>query len=67
MPETFSIIEDGTFENNILDEVERENIKQNLENLSREKLDIDKTYVELYENIYLTGQDKIDLKNYYDN
>ncbi len=37
---------DGTFENNILDEVERENIKQNLENLSREKLDIDKTYAE---------------------
>ena len=58
---------DGTFENNILDEVERENIKQNLENLSREKLDIDKTYTELYENIYLTGQDKIDLKNSYDN
>lgn len=58
---------DGTFENNILDEVERENIKQNLENLSREKLDIDKTYTELYENTYLTGQDKIDLKNHYDN
>ena len=58
---------DGTFENNILDEVERENIKQNLENLSREKLDIDKTYTELYENIYLTGQDKVNLKNVYDN
>ena len=58
---------DGTFENNILDEVERENIKQNLENLSREKLDIDKTYAELYGNIYLTGQDKVNFKNSYDN
>ena len=58
---------DGTFENNILDEVERENIKQNLENLSREKLDIDKTYAELYGNAYLTGQDKVDFKNSYDN
>ena len=58
---------DGTFENNILDEVERENIKQNLENLSREKLDIDKTYTELYGNIYLTGQDKVNFKNSYDN
>ena len=58
---------DGTFENNILDEVERENIKQNLDNLSREKLDIDKTYSELYNNVYLTGQDKVDLKNKYDN
>lgn len=58
---------DGTFENNILDEVERENIKQNLENLSREKLDIDKTYTELYGNIYLTGQDKMNFKNSYDN
>ena len=58
---------DGTFENNILDEVERENIKQNLENLSREKLDIDKTYAELYGNIYLTGQDKVNFKNLYDN
>lgn len=58
---------DGTFENNILDEVERENIKQNLENLSREKLDIDKTYAELYGNAYLTGQDKVNFKNSYDN
>jgi hypothetical protein len=58
---------DGTFENNILDEVERENIKQNLENLSREKLDIDKTYIELYGNTYLTGQDKVNFKNSYDN
>ena len=58
---------DGTFENNILDEVERENIKQNLENLSREKLDIDKTYAELYGNTYLTGQDKVNFKNSYDN
>lgn len=58
---------DGTFENNILDEVERENIKQNLENLSREKLDIDKTYAELYGNTYLTGQDKVNFKSSYDN
>ena len=31
---------DGTFEDNILDEVERRDIQQNLENLSREKIDI---------------------------
>ena len=58
---------DGTFENNILDEVERENIKQNLKNLSKEKLDIDKIYTDLYNNTYLLNQDKINLKNAYDN
>lgn len=58
---------DGTFEDNILDEVERENIKQNLQNLSKEKLDIDKIYTNLYNNAYLLGQDKVNLKNSYDN
>ena len=57
----------GTFENNILDETERQNIEQNLETLSREKIDIDKTYTELYGNIYLTGQTKANLKSSYDN
>src|SRR5699024_2235323 len=58
---------DGTFENNILDEVERENIKQNLKNLSKEKLEIDKIYIDLYNNTYLLNQDKINLKNDNDN
>ena len=58
---------DGTFENNILDEVERKNITQNLEELARERLDIDSAYTELYNNTYLKGEAKTLLKTRYDN
>ena len=49
---------DGTFEDNILDEVERRDIQQNLENLSREKIDIDNTFNNLYNNKYLDSENK---------
>lgn len=57
---------DGTFEDNILDEVERKNIEQNLENLSREKIDIDNTYNSMYASEYLLGQSKEHFKIVYD-
>ena len=57
---------DGTFENNILDEVERKDIEQNLENLSREKIDIDNTYNSMYASEYLFGQSKDNFKIAYD-
>lgn len=57
---------DGTFEDNILDEVERKNIEQNLESLSREKIDIDNTYNSIYASEYLLGQSKENFKIAYD-
>ena len=57
---------DGTFEDNILDEVERKNIEQNLENLSRERIDIDNTYNSMYASEYLLGQSKEHFKIVYD-
>ncbi|MBQ3421780.1 MAG: hypothetical protein IJH34_08920, partial [Romboutsia sp.] len=57
---------DGTFENNILDEVERKNIEQDLESLAREKIDIDNIYTNLYESEFLHDEDKLSLKNSYD-
>lgn len=57
---------DGTFEDNILDEVERKNIEQDLENLSREKIDIDNIYANLYGNEFLPDEDKLNLKKSYD-
>ena len=57
---------DGTFEDNILDEVERRDIQQNLENLSREKIDIDNTFNNLYNNKYLDSENKNKFKSIYD-
>ncbi|MBP3931746.1 MAG: hypothetical protein J6D47_19540, partial [Peptostreptococcaceae bacterium] len=57
---------DGTFEDNILDEVERKNIEQDLENLAREKIDIDNIYANLYKNEFLPDEDKLNLKKSYD-
>lgn len=58
---------DGTFENNILDEVERKDIKQSLDLLEKEKLDIDSQFNEFYNNPLLDGSLKGDFKNAYDN
>ena len=55
-----------TFKDNIIDEAERTSIKQNLNTLSSEKSDIDKQYEQLYKNIHLTGQLKVDFKTAYD-
>lgn len=57
---------DGTFENNILDEVERKDIKQSLDLLEKEKLDIDSQFNEFYNNPLLDGSLKGDFKNAYD-
>ena len=56
----------STFEDNILDEVERKNIQQNLEVLSREKIDIDNVYENIYNNSYLDSDSKVSFKNSYD-
>lgn len=57
---------DGTFKDNILDEVEKQNIQQNLDNLTREKIDIDNTYNSMYASEYLYGQSKDNFKFAYD-
>ena len=57
---------DGTFEDNILDEVERKDIKQSLDLLEKEKLDIDSQFNEFYNNPLLDGSLKGDFKNAYD-
>mgnify|MGYP003181830504 CR=1 FL=1 len=57
---------DGTFENNILDEVERKDIKQSLDLLEKEKLDIDSQFNEFYNNPLLDGSLKGDFKDAYD-
>ena len=58
---------DGTFTDNVLDEVERKNIEQNLEILSREKIDIDNIYSSLYEDEYLYEDEKMELEQSYNN
>ena len=58
---------DGTFEDNILDEAERKNIKSNLENISREKIDIDNQYTQLSGNSFLDGILKTNYTTAYNN
>lgn len=58
---------DGTFEDNILDEVERKDIEQSLESLDREKIDIDNIYSNLYSSDFLPSENKVSLKESYDN
>ena len=55
-----------TFKDNIIDEAERNSIKQNLNILNSEKADVDKQYEQLYKNTHLSGQLKIDFKTAYD-
>ncbi|GAA0102498.1 hypothetical protein UT300012_32130 [Paraclostridium bifermentans] len=57
----------GTFENNILDETERKNIKSNLDSLAREKVDIDSQYTQLSANKYLDGILKTNYSTSYNN
>lgn len=56
----------GVFKDGVLSEAEKIAIKQNLKNLETEKLDIDKRYLMVYNNVNLTGQVKVDLKSSYD-
>ncbi len=55
-----------TFKDNVIDEAERNSIKQNLNTLKSEKTDVDKQYEQLYKNTHLAGQLKIDFKTAYD-
>lgn len=55
-----------TFKDNVIDEAERNSIKQNLNILKSEKADVDKQYEQLYKNTHLAGQLKIDFKAAYD-
>ena len=57
---------DGTFQDNVLDEVERRDIQQNLDNLTREKIDIDNTYNSMYSSEHLNEEDKSNFKLAYD-
>lgn len=57
----------GTFENNILDETERKDIKSNLDNLIREKADIDNQYAQLSLNKNLDGILKTNYTTAYNN
>lgn len=57
---------DGTFANNIIDKTERENIKQNLDTLLREKTDVDNQYKYWYNNVFLDGTLKTQYKASYD-
>lgn len=57
----------GTFENNILDETERKNIKSNIESLAREKVDIDNQYAQLSTNKFLDGILKTNYSTSYNN
>ena len=57
----------GTFENNILDETERKTIKSNLDNLQREKVDIDNQYNQLNGNKFLDGILKTNYTTSYNN
>lgn len=56
----------GVFKDGVLSEAEKIAIKQNLKNLETEKLDIDKKYLVVYNNVNLVGQVKVDLKSSYD-
>ncbi len=55
-----------TFKDNVIDETERRNIELDMENIAKEKTDVDNQYRLYYNNKYLDGQKKIDFKNSYD-
>ena len=55
-----------TFKDNVIDETERRNIELDMENIAKEKVDVDNQYQLYYNNKYLDGQKKIDFKNSYD-
>lgn len=57
----------SVFKNSVLDESERKAISLNLQNLEKEKVDIDNQYAQLYKSINLDGQLKVDYKTSYDN
>lgn len=58
---------DGTFENNVLDEAERKTIRNNLDTLAREKVDIDNQYAQLSNNKFLDGVLKTNYVTSYNN
>ncbi|MGL5767224.1 MAG: hypothetical protein ACRCX8_16450 [Sarcina sp.] len=58
---------DSTFDDNAVDEIERENISNNLSGLGTTKGNIDNVYNAIYSNEFLVGNYKANLKNSYDN
>lgn len=56
---------DGTFKDNILDKVEKDSILSELENLAREKADVDKQYNNYYNNALLDEPIKTELGTSY--
>lgn len=58
---------EGTFKNNIIDESERNAIKQNIKNLDIQKANIDSQYSQLYKNALLIDPLKTQFLNVYTN
>ena len=58
---------EGTFKNNIIDESERNAIKQNIKNLDIQKANIDSQYSQLYKNALLINPLKTQFLNVYTN
>lgn len=56
----------GAFEDGILSEAEKKAIKQSLQIIANEKADVDKQYVEVYNNVDLIGSAKTNFKSAYD-
>ena len=55
-----------TFKDNVIDETERRNIELDMQNIEKEKTDIDNQFQLYYNNKSLDGQKKTDFKNAYD-
>ncbi len=55
-----------TFKDNVIDETERRNIELDMQNIEKEKVDIDNQLQLYYNNKSLDGQKKTDFKNAYD-
>lgn len=55
-----------TFKDNVIDETERRNIELDMQNIEKEKVDIDNQFQLYYNNKTLDGQKKTDFKNAYD-
>ena len=58
---------EGTFKNNIIDESERNTIKQNIKNLEIQKANIESQYNQLYKNALLVDPLKTQFLNVYNN
>lgn len=65
--ESLESVMNTAFKDGILSDSEKLAMKQNLQTIAKEKTDVDKQYESVYNNVDLLDDEKVKLKNSYDN